>query len=74
MASNYKKVFHLCYIHGVRNMWLLITTSGSFDDEHKLAHIKVKMCAHEISEGQTFFFRDHFVFETKIEKSEPDSR
>ena len=50
---------------------LLMTASDSFDDEHKLAHIQKKICAHKVSKAKAFFmFRDHYAFETKIEKSE----
>ena len=41
---------------------------GSFDDEHKLAHIKKDLRTQD-SEVK-IFFRDYYVFETKIVKPE----
>ena len=48
---------------------LLITTFGSFVDKDKLAHIKKNLCTQDFK-SEDPFLKDHYVFETKIEKSE----
>ena len=52
---------------------LLITASGSFVDKHKLAHIKKNLRTRDFK-SEDLFLRDHYVFKTKTEKSESDSR
>ena len=47
----------------------MIIASGSFVDKHKQAHIK-KRYALTRFQKENPFLRDHYVFKTKIEKSE----
>ena len=48
---------------------LLIMASGSFVSKHKLAYIKNDLRTQDFK-SEDLFLRDHYVFETKIEKSE----
>ena len=53
---------------------LLITASGSFVAKHKLPHIKEKDLCPQDFKSEDPLLRDHYIFDTKIEFLESDSR
>ena len=47
---------------------LLITASGSFDNEHKLANIEKKICTHKLSKVKTLSACKFFSADTPMPK------